>query len=356
MRTKVICTIGPKTDTKEMIEELALNGMDIMRCNFAHCTFPEYKMRYDTIKEINKKYGLNVKIQADLRGPSIRLGENISKEGIKVNEGDVVKFVTEPCKEKQADELIVTDPYLHADISIGDPLLIESGMIELEITKASKDSHKFEAKVVIGGTIYPKKALNLPTTKLTTSSVTEKDIRDLEYALSVGVDYVALSFVGCADDIKKIKDIIGDRPVKIMSKIERREALNNIDEIIDSSDIVIIARGDLGVETPYYELPILQKQLIRKCHQHTKPVVVATQMLKHMCESPYPTRAEISDIANAVFDGAHCVWLSDETATGDYPLLALKVMKKVTNRIDAYLSRSYKSEAISQKPEAANIF
>ena len=337
MKTKIICTVGPATETVEMIEQLALAGMDVMRCNFAHCTFDEYKKRYDDLQTVNKKHGLDVKIQADLRGPSIRLGENIPKEGLTVKEGDILKFVTAPCQDKHPEELIVNDPYLHTDIKVGDPLLVESGMLELEITKVEPNSHKFEAKVKIGGTIFPRKALNLPTTKLTTSSVTEKDIKDLEYVLSVGVDLVALSFVSCAGDIKKLRDVIGDKPVKIMSKIERREALTNIDEIIDASDLIIVARGDLGVETPYEQLPIIQKQLIRKCQQHLKPAVVATQMLKNMMVSPYPTRAEISDIANAIFDGAHYVWLSDETTVGKYPIEAVKVMRKVADSIDHYL-------------------
>jgi pyruvate kinase len=337
MKTKIIATIGPSTDSPEMIEKLALAGMNVMRCNFAHCKYDEYEARYNTIKKINKKHGLDVKIQADLRGPSIRLGENIPKEGLRVEEGDELTFVTEPCEDKKINELIVTDPYLHADVKVGDPLLIESGMLELVITETGKDSHKFKAKVVIGGTIYPRKALNLPTTKLTTSSVTEKDIRDLEFVLSVGVDYVALSFVGNAGDIAKIKKVIGDRDVKVMSKVERREALENLDEIIEASDVVVIARGDLGVETPYEQLPILQKRILRKCHQHLKPAVVATQMLKNMMESPYPTRAEISDIAHAVFDGAHYVWLSDETTNGKYPVQAVKVMRKVADASEAYL-------------------
>ncbi len=311
--------------------------MDIMRNNFAHCTYDEYKARYDTLKEINKKHGLNVKIQADLRGPSIRLGENIPTKGLKAKEGEIFKFVTTPGEDKQPDELIVTDPYLHADVNVGDPMLIESGMIELEITKVDPDNHKFEAKVLVGGIIYPRKAINLPTTKLTTSSITEKDLRDLDYVLGVGVDYVALSFVGSADELNLIREKIGDKPVKIMSKIERREAIVNIDSIIEASDVVIIARGDLGVEMPYEQLPILQKRILRKSHQSLKPAVVATQMLKNMTKAPYPTRAEVSDIANAVFDGAHYVWLSDETANGDYPLEALKVLKKTIVAADHYM-------------------
>lgn len=337
MRTKIICTVGPATDTPEMIEQLALNGMDVMRCNFAHCLHEEYKQRYDILQKINKKHGLDVKIQADLRGPSIRLGENIPKKGIVVKEGDILKFATEPAENKQPDELIINDPYLHADVSKGEPMLIESGMIELVITKVMPKKQRFEAKVKIGGVIYRKKAINLPTTKLTTLPITEKDIKDLEYVLSVGVDYVALSFVGCATDLQRIRDIVGERDVKIMAKIERKEALNNINEIINASDVVIVARGDLGVETPYEELPIIQKQLVKKCQHFLKPTVIATQMLKNMCKSPYPTRAEVSDIANAVFDGAHFVWLSDETANGDYPVEALKVMKKVVERTDGFL-------------------
>jgi len=337
MKTKIICTIGPATDTPEMIEKLALAGMDVMRNNFAHCTFSEYKERFDIIKKVNQKYGLDVKVQADLRGPSIRLGEDIPKAGIKVKEGDVLKFVTIPCDNKEPDELIVTDPYLHADVRIGDQMLIESGMIELEISDVNVKNHKFQAIVKVGGTIFQRKAINLPGTKLTTSSLTEKDIKDLEYALSVGVDYVAISFVSDKSDIEKVRKVIGDRPVQIMSKIERREALKNLDEIIEASDLIIVARGDLGVETPYEELPIIQKRIIRKCQHYLRPAVVATQMLKHMIETPYPTRAEISDIANAIFDGAHYVWLSDETAAGKFPIEAVKVLRKVSDRVDQYL-------------------
>jgi pyruvate kinase len=338
VKTKIICTIGPASDNEAMIEQLALNGMDILRCNFAHCSIDEYKKRHDIIKKLNKKYKLDVKIQADLRGPSIRLGGDIPKKGITVKEGDILTFVTEPCQEKKRGEIVINDPYLHADVEVGDPMLIESGMIEFEVTEVSPESHKFKAKVNIGGIIFSKKAINLPTTKLTTSSVTEKDIQDLKNVLKVGVDYVALSFVGSAADIAKIKDVIGEKDVKVMSKIERREALLNINEIIEASDVIIVARGDLGVETPFEQLPIIQKQLIRKCQYFLKPAVVATQMLKNMTVSKYPTRAEVSDIATAIFDGAHMVWLSDETANGEYPLESLKVMRKVADSVDNYLN------------------
>ena len=339
MPTKIIATIGPTSDTPEMIEALALSGMAVMRNNFAHCTYPEYTKRLKIIQKINKKHGLNVLVQQDLRGPVIRIGENIPKRGRKVKEGDILTFVTEPCKDKKRGEIIVDDPYLHADVKVGDPMLIESGMIELVIVEAGEDSHKFKAKVVVGGVIFRRKAINLPTTKLTTDSVTEKDIRDLKFALKAGVDIVALSFVGTAADIQKIRDIIGKQKVLVAAKIERRQALENLDEIIDASDMIIVARGDLGVETPYEELPIVQKMMVLKCNQKNTPVVVATQMLKHMTKSPYPTRAEISDIANAIFDGADYVWLSDETANGDYPLESIRVMKKVVDKVDCYIEK-----------------
>ncbi|MEI8143679.1 MAG: pyruvate kinase [Candidatus Berkelbacteria bacterium] len=336
MRTQIIATVGPATSAPEMLEQLALEGVDIMRNNFAHCQYDEYKERYAQIQAINKKHGLDIKVQADLRGPSIRLGENIPKEGMEVKSGDILTFVTAPCNDKKDGELIVTDPYLHADVSVGDQLLIESGMLELEIIEVGKDSHKFKAKVKLGGIIFPRKALNLPNTKLTTSSLTDKDMKDLDFVLSVGVDWVAISFVSSADDVNRVRKVIGDRPIKIMSKIEGKMGLANLDEIIDASDAIIVARGDLGVETPFEELPIVQKQMIKKCQQHLKPAIVATQMLKNMMKSPYPTRAEISDIANAVFDGAHMVWLSDETTVGEYPIEAVKVMRKVIDRISDY--------------------
>lgn len=341
MKTKIICTIGPSSDTPAMIEQLALNGMDVMRNNFAHCTYPEYKNRYKIIKSINEKHGLNVLIQADLKGPSIRLGENIPKKGLRVREGDTLQFVTEPCDDKKKTDLIVNDPYLHADVRVGDPMLIESGMIELVIIEVGVNSHKFKARVTIGGTIFPRKAINLPNTKLTTTSITDKDIADLEYVLSVGVDIVALSFVSNKEDLLRIRKLTGRNKVQVWAKIERREALNNLDEIIEVADGIIVARGDLGVETPFEELPIIQKRIIRKCMQHLTPAIVATQMLKNMTTSPYPTRAEVSDIANAIYDGAHYVWLSDETANGEYPLEALQVMKKVSSKVDGYLDSCF---------------
>ena len=337
MNTKIIATIGPASDKPETIEQMALLGANVLRNNFAHCTFDEYQTRFATIKKINEKHKLDIKVQVDLRGPVIRIGENIPKSGMIVKEGEILTFVTAPCQDKKPGEIIVDDPYLHADIQSGDPMLIESGMIELIIVEQDKDSHKFKAKVTVGGTIFPKKAINLPTTKLTTCSITDKDIKDLEFVLSVGVDIVALSFVSNKEDIEYLRKLINDKKVQIWAKIERREAIKNIDEIIESADGIIVARGDLGVETPFEQLPILQKNIVRKCLQSLKPAVVATQMLKNMTTSPYPTRAEVSDIANAILDGAHYVWLSDETANGQYPLEALKVMKKVTEAVDNYL-------------------
>ncbi|HOX41428.1 MAG TPA: pyruvate kinase, partial [bacterium] len=281
MTTEIICTIGPASHSKEMIEKLALSGMNILRNNFAHCTFSEYEERLAIVKEINKKHGLNVKMQQDLRGPIIRLGGDIPVEGISVDSGDILNFVTTPCKDKSEGDLVIDDPYLHVDVKKNEPILIASGALELVITNVIPERHRFSAKVIRGGVIYPRKAVNLPTTKLTTSSLTEKDIRDLKFALKTGVDFVAMSFVSSAEDIEKIRKIIGDHPVQIFAKIERREALNNIDEIIQASDGIIVARGDLGVEIPFEEVPVVQKRIISKCQRYLKPVIVATNALFH---------------------------------------------------------------------------
>ena len=296
-------------------------------------------LRKEILDSINHKHKLNIKIQADLRGPVIRIGSNIPEEGIDVKDGQILKFVTLPCHNKKVDEIEIDDPYLHADVKVGDPMLIGNGLIELEISRVFPDNHKFEARVIIGGLIFPRKGINLPITKLTTSSFTEKDISDLRHALKVGVDYVAMSFVSNANDLIKIRKLIGRKKVSVFSKIERREALVNLNEIIDASDGIIIARGDLGVEIPFEELPIFQKRIIRKCQRALKPVIVATQMLSSMVKNPIPTRAEVSDIANAIFEGAQYVWLSDETANGQYPVESVKAMKRIVEATDNYLDR-----------------
>lgn len=336
MTTGIIATIGPASDTVKMFTALAKGGMDVVRCNFSHCTFVEYKSRLKMVREYNKRHGTTIKILADLQGPRIRIGE-LPKEGVAVKPGETVTFVAAAAPDRKPSEIPVDDPYLHVDVAKGDPILIASGAIELVVTKTLPKSHRFMAKVIVSGTIYTRKGINVPATNTSTPSFTKKDLADLKFVLKTGVDMVALSFVSNADDIVRVKKIIGKKPVMVIAKIERRAALNNIDEIIAASDGVMIARGDLGVEIPDDEVPIVQKQVVRKCHLHMKPAIVATQMLSTMVDNPFPTRAEVSDVANAVFEGAHNVMLSDETANGSYPLEAVKTMRKIVTTAEAHL-------------------
>lgn len=337
MTTDIVVTIGPTSDGEPMFKKLAKSGMTIVRNNFSHCKHEEYKARVAMIRRFNKETGSNIKILADLRGPRIRIGQ-IPEGGLHFKPKQVYTFITTPGKNKSDDEIHIDDPYLHADVKVGDPVLIASGVIELRVTKTMPKQHRFQAEVVVGGPILqPFKGVNLPTTKLTTNALTNKDLEDLKFILKTGADYIALSFVNDANDIHRLRKLIGKNPAKIIAKIERREALKNLDEIIDAADGIMVARGDLAVEIPYEDVPIMQKAMIRKCHLRLKPAIVATQMLMSMVENPFPTRAEVSDVANAVFDGAHAVMLSDETANGRYPLEAVNMMRKVVEKAEAYL-------------------
>lgn len=336
MTTGIIATIGPASDSEKMFTSLAKSGMDIVRCNFSHCKHDEYKERYKIVKAYNKRHGTDLKILADLRGPRIRIGE-LPEEGVVVKPGQSLTFVAVKAPDRKPNEIPVDDPYLHVDVAKGDPILIESGMIELIVTKTMPKSHRFVAKVVVGGTIFSRKGINAPATNLSTPAFTEKDLVDLKFVLKTGVDLVALSFVSGPEDIERVKKVIGKKPIGVIAKIERRAALQNIDAIIAASDGVMVARGDLGVEIPDDQVPIFQKQIVRKCHLHMKPAIVATQMLSTMVSNPFPTRAEVSDVANAVFEGAHTVMLSDETANGKYPIEAVKTMRKIVTTAEQHL-------------------
>jgi len=336
MTTKIIATVGPTSQSSGMITKLAKSGMNIMRCNFSHCTYAEYKERRQIALAYEKKYGEKIQLLADLRGPRIRVGF-MPDDGVDIKKGQLVTFVTTPAKDKKADEIEIDDSYLHADVAKGDIVLIANGAMELVVETTSPAKHRFTARVLDGGTIYSKKGINLPTTRLTTPAFTDKDKKDLKFVIKTGVDMVALSFVQDAKDIERVKKIIGKRPISVIAKVERREAVKNINEIISAADGIMVARGDLGVEIPDEEVPIVQKKIIRKCHLKMKPVIVATQMLSSMVHNSFPTRAEVSDVANAVFEGAHVVMLSDETANGDYPLEAVKTMRRVASKAEEYL-------------------
>ena len=327
MKTKIIATIGPSSDSYETIYKMIEAGMSIARMNFSHCTYPEYLERKRHIQKASKKLKKSVQILQDLQGPRIRVGE-MPKEGLELKEGDLVIFST---NRKKNDAIFVDNPYLHLDIKPGHPIYLASGDMEL-IVKKKKDSEIY-AEVVRGGILYSRKGVNVQHTKLTTSGITRKDIKDLKFGLKQKTDYVAISFVQSAEDILRARKIIGNK-AKIIAKIESAQALKNIDAIIQASDGVMIARGDLGIEIPYEKLPFIQKNIIRHAAWHRKPSITATQMLTSMINHDHPTRAEVSDIANAVWDGTDAVMLSDETASGKYPIRSVKAMAKVAKQAE----------------------
>lgn len=333
MHTKITATVGPRCDSADLILGMAEAGMDIARMNFSHCTPEEFLQRQKFIREAEKKLNRHVAILQDLQGPRIRVGE-LPEEGIVLEVGASYSF-THDISQGSASCIPIDDPYLHLDIKSGDPFFLANGAMELVITSV-RDGH-ITAECVRGGTLFSRKGINVPQTQYHRGALTQKDIIDATFGVQHGVDYVGLSFVQTAEDVQKLRSVLGNSPVKIISKIERAVALEHIDEIIRASDGIMVARGDLGIEIPAEDVPIVQKNLIRQAHWHGKPVMVATQMLLSMIASNHPTRAEVSDVANAVFDRADAVCLSDETANGMYPVDAVKTMKRIIVRIDDFL-------------------
>ena len=330
MKTKIIATIGPTSEDPKILEAMVSEGMDIARMNFSHCTQDEYIHRVKHLKKIAAHAKKKIAIMQDLQGPRLRVGVMPSK-GRLLQEDEMVVFSTEKLKLKSI--IHIDDPYLHADIKEGDPIYLANGAIELVVTKVS--GTQITARVRMGGVLFSHKAVNVPNTTLTTSGMTQKDVDDVAFALEQGVTYIALSFVQSAADVIKLRSLVGNK-VKIVSKIERALALKHIDEIIQASDALMVARGDLGAEIPVEDVPFIQKNLIRHAYWHNKGSITATQMLLSMVQSPHPTRAEVSDVANAVIDGSDAVMLSDETASGKYPIQAVATMARIITRAERH--------------------
>lgn len=337
MHTKIIATIGPKSESYETLKAMTEAGMNIARMNFSHCTYEEYRNRKATIDRINKELGTDVKIMQDLQGPRIRVGK-LPQEGVTLTEGEVYTFSHGQAYDAQARIIPIDDPYLHADIKAGEPFYLVNGAIQLAITEVTNGN--IIGTVTRGGILFSNKGINVPMTNLSRGGLTDKDIEDVRFALGEGVDYVALSFVQSAADIEKLRGIIGtDHKAQIIPKIERRIALDNIDEIIKASDGLMVARGDLGIEMAMEDLPIVQKNLVRHAHWHSKPAIIATQMMMSMIDHQSPTRAEVSDVANAVFEGADAVMVSDESAAGSYPVDVIATMRKIVSRIEQHIGK-----------------
>ncbi|MDZ7755520.1 pyruvate kinase [Rhodohalobacter sp.] len=351
-RTKIVCTLGPSSNTKEDIEKLYRAGMNVVRINFSHGTHEGHKKTIGYVRDVAKKVGYAIPVLMDLQGPKIRVGQ-MKDDAQVIKTGDMVKLTSEEVVGT-ADLVPIDYPNLAEDSQVGNQILIDDGLLELKIIKKGDDG--ILAKVVVGGVLKSRKGVNLPDVDISMSSLTEKDKEDLEFGLKVGVDYVAMSFVRSARDIQDVISRIraAGSNASIIAKIEKPEAVNVIDEIIEETDGIMVARGDLGIEIPSEQVPLVQKKIIEKCRIAGKPVITATQMLDSMINNPRATRAESSDVANAVLDGTDAVMLSGETAAGKYPVEAVKTMDKIIKSVEGnadglYYSLKYKKPDWKEK-------
>jgi pyruvate kinase len=331
-KTKIVCTIGPATESEKTLNELVMAGMNVMRLNFSHGDFAEHQNRVNNIRKVMAKTGKPIAILQDLAGPKIRIGE--FEKGLTVlKEG--AKFTLTTDKIMGNDHKVsINYPMLPKEVKVGDHILLHDGKKALQVIEIK--GNDVICKVTVGGEIKNKRGVNLPDSDLSVSSITEKDREDLKFGLKNKVDYFALSFVRRPEDISELKDILdkAKSPARIIAKIETPQALRNIDEIIKLTDGIMVARGDLAVEIPAEEVPLVQKMLIQKCNQAGKPVITATQMLESMITSPVPTRAEVSDVANAILDGTDAIMLSEETTLGQFPVKAVQMMTRIAERIE----------------------
>ncbi|MEI6057980.1 MAG: pyruvate kinase, partial [bacterium] len=331
-KTKIVCTIGPATKTVEKLTELVNAGMNVMRLNFSHGDFAEHQERVNNLKEVRKATGKTVAVLQDLGGPKIRTGE--FKDGlINLKAGQTFTFTTE---QIMGDEhrVSINYPLLPKEVKVGGFILVHDGKRKLQITAIK--GKEVICKVIIGGEIKSRRGVNLPGAYLSVSSITEKDRKDLEFGIKNNVDFMALSFVRRSDDIIELRDILKKRKcgARIIAKIETPEALENIDAIIAAADGIMVARGDLAIEIPAEDVPEAQKMMISKCNHAGKPVITATQMLESMIKNSVPTRAEVSDIANAIIDGTDAIMLSEETTLGDYPVEAVEMMTRIALKME----------------------
>jgi pyruvate kinase len=349
-KTKIVCTIGPATETVEKLTALVDAGMNVMRLNFSHGDFAEHQIRFDRLKEIMKKSGRTIGIMQDLGGPKIRIGE--FKDGmITLKPGQTFTITTEKIIGDE-NRVSINYPLFPKEVKVGGIVLLHDGKKKLEITDIKGE--EVITKVIVGGEIKSKRGVNLPGAYLSISSLTEKDRTDLEFGIKNKVDFFALSFVRKPADIIELRAILDKANLKsgIIAKIETPEALENIDEIIKLSDAIMVARGDLAIEIPAEEVPLVQKTIIRKCNSAGKPVITATQMLESMIKSPVATRAEVSDVANAIIDGTDAIMLSEETTLGDYPVEAVEMMTKIALNIEKEL---FTTDSINEYEESHGV-
>ncbi|MFN8208793.1 MAG: pyruvate kinase [Bacteroidales bacterium] len=352
-KTKIVATIGPACSSKEVLREMFREGVDVCRLNFSHSKHEEHKQVIDIIREINAELGTNVAILADLQGPKLRIGE-VENNSIMLEEGAEIDFVTTSPFIGNSSRLYMSYLEFPRDVNAGDLILIDDGKLKLEaLSSNGKDTVR--ARVVNGGVLSSKKGVNLPNTKVSLPSLTGKDREDARFALSQDVDWLALSFVRRATDILDLKELMKaeKKHAGIIAKIEKPEALDEIDQIIDMANGIMVARGDLGVEVPYDRVPLIQKMLVKKCVQQAKPVIIATQMMESMITNFRPTRAEANDVANAVLDGADALMLSGETSVGKFPAGVIRAMQQIITYTE---ENAYKFNRQHTPPEFSRTF
>lgn len=345
-KTKIICTIGPAVDSDDVLEKLILAGMDVARINFSHGNYKDQESRIETVKRVREKVGKTVALMLDTKGPEIRIGK-FETGKIELNPGDIFTLVNEEILGNK-EKVSITYKNLHNEVNVGTNILINDGLIKIEVIEINGTD--IICKVIDGGMLTNTKSINIPGMAINLPSPTDKDIEDILFGIKAGFDYIAASFVRSEQDILNMRKILeehGGSHIKIISKIENRQGIDNFDSILEASDGIMVARGDLGVEIPMEEVPIYQKEFIAKCNKAGKPVIIATQMLESMVHSPRPTRAEVSDVANAIYDMASCIMLSGESAAGEYPIECVETMVRICETIEGsikYWKRFSKKE------------
>ncbi|MBP6073429.1 MAG: pyruvate kinase [Flavobacterium sp.] len=333
-KTKIVATLGPACSSKEVIKNMVDAGVNVFRINFSHADYTDVSERINIIRELNEEFGYTTSILADLQGPKLRVG--VMKEDVVVSKGDLITFTTAEDVLGTASRVYMNYKEFPKDVNPGERILLDDGKLIFEVTKTDKNT-EVEAVVVQGGPLKSKKGVNLPNTKVSLPALTQKDIKDALFAIENKVDWIALSFVRTPKDLEELQDLIAkhsDHKIPIIAKIEKPEAVENIDKIVAFCDALMVARGDLGVEVPAEEVPLIQKKLIHRAKTARIPVIVATQMMETMITSLTPTRAEVNDVANSVMDGADAVMLSGETSVGNYPVEVIETMTRIIKSVE----------------------
>lgn len=353
-RTKIVATVGPACDTYDKLLELVKAGVNVFRLNFSHGSHEDKAQIIEHIRTINSTEPYNISILGDLQGPKLRVGE-IENNRLDLVEGDILTFTNEKCVGTK-EKIYVSYPNLAGDVKIGNTILIDDGKIEVKVVTITKEKD-VKVQVTLGGILSSKKGINLPDTKISLPALTEKDLVDLDFIIDQKLDWVALSFVRSVKDLVILRNKLDEKKskTKIIAKIEKPEALTNIRDIIIESDAIMIARGDLGVELPVEQVPLIQREIIRKCIHRAKPVIVATQMMESMIERTKPNRSEITDVANAVLEGADAVMLSGETAAGNHPALVVETMCKIIKQVEETEYRYNREEDLKPQPHSPSF-